>query len=86
MCHFKKNDFEEAQKVLETIPAPERAGDLGHAPYLLAECQIRLAPAKAEDALQIGMLQERLQAAIRKTWRASSRRQSRRPRRPPTPC
>jgi len=63
MCYFKKNNFEEALKVLETIPAPERAGDLGNAPYLLAECLIRLAPAKVEDALQIGMLQEKLQAA-----------------------
>ena len=63
MCHFKKNDFEEAQKILETIPLADRVGDLSHAPYLLAECQIRLAPVKIEDALQIGMLQERLQAA-----------------------
>ena len=64
MCYFKRNDFEEALKVLETIPAAERVGDLGHAPFLLAECLIRLAPPKAEDALQIGMLQEKLQQAI----------------------
>jgi TolA-binding protein len=63
MCHFKRNEFEEAQKVLEAIPAPDRNGDLAAAPYLLAECQIRLAPAKADDALAIGMLQEKLQAA-----------------------
>jgi TolA-binding protein len=63
MCCFKKNDFEEAQKVLESIPAADRVGDLSAAPYLLAECLIRLAPAKADDALAIGMLQERLQAA-----------------------
>ncbi len=63
MCHFKKSEFEEALKVLEAIPAPDRTGDLGHAAFLLAECLIRLAPAKAEDALQVGMLQEKLQQA-----------------------
>lgn len=63
MCHFKKGDFEAAQKVLETIPVGDRSGDLAAAPYLLAECLIRLAPAKADDALQVGMLQEKLQGA-----------------------
>jgi cellulose synthase operon protein C len=63
MCHFKRNDLEEAQKMLEAIPAADRSGDLSYVPYLLAECLIRSAPAKAEDALQIGMLQEKLQQA-----------------------
>ena len=63
MCHFKRNAFEEASKVLDTIPAAERAGELSLAPYLLAECLIRLTPAKAEDALAVGMLQEKLQQA-----------------------
>ncbi len=63
MSHFKRNEFEEAAKVLEAIPAADRTGDLANAPYLLAECLIRLAPAVVEDALQIGMLQERLQQA-----------------------
>jgi len=63
MCHFKQNQFEEAEKILEAIPAADRTGDLINVPYLLAECLIRLAPAVADDALQIGMLQERLQQA-----------------------
>lgn len=63
MCHFKRGEFENAQKALESIPAGDRTGDLALAPYLLAECLIRLAPTKADDALQIGMLQEKLQQA-----------------------
>ncbi len=63
VCHFKRGEFDEAQKVLEAIPAAERSGDLSQVPYLQAECLIRLSPAKAEDALQVGMLQEKLQLA-----------------------
>jgi TolA-binding protein len=63
MCQFRKGDFEQAQAALESIPAPDRIGDLGIAPYLLAECLIRLAPASAEDALAAGMLQDRLSQA-----------------------
>jgi len=64
MCHFKRNEIEEARTAIETIPAPDRTGDLALAPYLLAECLIRQAPAKAEDALQAGMLQGKLSQAI----------------------
>ena len=48
--------------MLEAIPAPT-ARRLEIVPFLLAECLIRLTPAKAEDALQVGMLQEKLQQA-----------------------
>src|SRR5205807_9703883 len=41
----------------------ERAGDLAVVPYLLADCLIRLAPAKADDALASGRLQEALGTA-----------------------
>ncbi|MCE9532725.1 MAG: tetratricopeptide repeat protein [Planctomycetes bacterium] len=64
MCHLKRNEFEEARVILENIPLAERVGDLSLAPYLLAECLIRSAPPKAEDALQVGMLQEKLQLAV----------------------
>lgn len=63
MCHFKRNEYEAAQKVLEAIPVADRSGDLANAPYLLAECLIRLAPEKAEDALAVGMLTEKLSQA-----------------------
>jgi tetratricopeptide (TPR) repeat protein len=63
MSHFHKGEFEEAQKALEAIPGPDRNGDLGYTPYLLADCLIRSAPAKADDALAVGMLQEKLQNA-----------------------
>lgn len=63
MCHFKKNEYEAAAKALEAIPLADRSGDLANAPYLLAECLIRLAPEKAEDALAVGMLTEKLSQA-----------------------
>ena len=63
MSYFHRNEFDEAQKALEAIPLADRVGDLGYAPYLLADCLIRSAPAKADDALAVGMLQEKLQNA-----------------------
>ena len=63
LCHIAVEDWEKAIKVLEAIPAAERNGDLGPVPYVLADCLIRTAPAKAEDALQDNMLREKLSAA-----------------------
>ena len=60
MTLFRRNEFDKAQEVLEAIPAPERTGDLAYVPYLLADCLIRQAPAKAEDALADGILREKL--------------------------
>lgn len=63
MCHFKRSDYEAALKALESIPQAERTGDLANTSYLLAECLIRLAPDKVEDALASGMLTEKLSQA-----------------------
>jgi TolA-binding protein len=63
LCYVAAEDWEKAIKVLEAIPAAERNGDLAPAAYLLADCHIRTAPAKAEDALQDNMLREKLTAA-----------------------
>jgi TolA-binding protein len=63
MCHLQRQEFDKAQEVLEAIPAAERNGDLGQSSYLLAECLLRAAPAKADDALAAGMLLEKLQQA-----------------------
>ncbi len=56
-------DYEKATKALDAIPAAERNGELSPVTYVLADCLIRTAPAKAEDALQDNMLREKLVAA-----------------------
>lgn len=60
LCHVAAEEYEKAAAALEAIPAPERNGDLAAASFLLADCLIRTAPAKAEDALQDNMLREKL--------------------------
>ena len=63
LAYYHKGDFEKAKDTLETIPQTERAGDLAAAAYLLADCLIRLAPAKADDALAAGKMEEQLKTA-----------------------
>ena len=60
LCSVAVEDWEKAATVLSTIPAADRNGDLAAANYVLADCLIRTAPAKAEDALQDNMLREKL--------------------------
>ena len=64
LCFLAVDDYEKAAKALEAIPAAERTGDLSAVSYALADCLIRTAPAKAEDALQDNMLREKLAAAV----------------------
>ncbi|MBP3959136.1 tetratricopeptide repeat protein [Gemmata sp. G18] len=64
LCFTAVEDWEKAAKALEAIPAAERTGELSPAAYVLADCLIRTAPAKAEDALQDNMLREKLGAAV----------------------
>jgi len=64
LCHLAAEEWEQAATVLEAIPAPERSNDLTLVNYLLADCLIRTAPAKAEDALQDNMLREKLTTAV----------------------
>jgi TolA-binding protein len=63
LCLTSMEEWEKAAAVLEAIPAPERSNDLAPVPYILADCLIRVAPARAEDALQDNMLREKLSAA-----------------------
>lgn len=63
VCQAQLGNLDAAVKVLESIPAPDRAGELAMAAYLLADCYIRLAPTKAEDALQENQIREKLTAA-----------------------
>jgi TolA-binding protein len=63
MTFYRTGDFEKTRAILETIPAPDRAGDLGTVAYLQADCLIRLAPTKADDALAAGKIEDQLKAA-----------------------
>src|SRR5262249_2862892 len=49
--HYRKGELDAARENLEKIPRAEHSGDLAVVPYLLADCLIRLAPARADDAL-----------------------------------
>jgi TolA-binding protein len=61
--HHQRGELDKARDVLETIPQAERTGDLASVSYLLADCLIRLAPTKADDALAAGKLQEQIGTA-----------------------
>ena len=63
VCFTQLNKLDEAVKALEGIPGPDRGGELSLASYLLADCYIRQAPTKAEDALQENQIREKLSAA-----------------------
>lgn len=60
VCLSQNGDLEGAAKALDAIPAPDRNGELSAANYLLADCLIRLAPAKADDALAENIIREKL--------------------------
>jgi cellulose synthase operon protein C len=63
MTHLGKEDHEKALAVFESIPGPDRSGDLAIASYHQADCLLRLTPTKADDALAAGMVQEKLTTA-----------------------
>ncbi|MBX3400377.1 MAG: tetratricopeptide repeat protein [Gemmataceae bacterium] len=60
VCLVQCGDLDGAAKILDAIPAPDRNGDLAGASYLLADCLIRLAPTKADDALAENIIREKL--------------------------
>jgi tetratricopeptide (TPR) repeat protein len=63
LCRIAFNKYEEAIPVLEAIPAPARTQGLSVVSYLLADCLLRTAPERAEDALADNMLREKLTTA-----------------------
>ncbi|MFO0931003.1 MAG: tetratricopeptide repeat protein, partial [Gemmataceae bacterium] len=63
MAHYRKGDLESAQKALEAIPSADRAGELAVVNYNLADVLLRGLPARADDAVAAGRLEERLKAA-----------------------
>jgi TolA-binding protein len=64
MGHYRKGELEKAIEVLKAIPDVDRTGELALVPYLQADCLIRTAPTRADDALAAGKLQEQLKEAI----------------------
>jgi TolA-binding protein len=64
MAYYRKGDLDKAKETLESIPAADRNSDLALVSYQLADILIRQAPAKADDALVAGKLEEQLKAAI----------------------
>jgi TolA-binding protein len=64
MAYYHKNDLEKAKEALQAIAAADRNGDLALVSYQLADILIRQAPAKADDALAAGKLEEQLKSAI----------------------
>ena len=63
VAYYHKGDLEKARTLLEAIPPAERNGDLAAVPYQLADIIIRPAPAKADDAVAAGKLEESMQTA-----------------------
>jgi cellulose synthase operon protein C len=64
LAHYRKGEYEKAQAIFAGIASGERKDDLALAGYLQADCIIRLAPVKVEDAVAGGKLGEDMAAAI----------------------
>jgi TolA-binding protein len=64
MAFYRKGERDKAREILQSIPAAERNGELALVSYQLADILIRQAPAKADDALAAGKLEEQLKSAI----------------------
>src|SRR5262249_10975382 len=64
MGYYRKGDIEKAKEILDTIPDAERTGELAVVSYQIADCILRLVPAKIEDdAIAAGRALEQLQTA-----------------------
>lgn len=63
MAHYRKGDLPAAQKALEAIPAADRSGELAVVAYQIADVYLRQAPARADDAVAAGKLEEKLKGA-----------------------
>jgi TolA-binding protein len=64
VVYYRKGDLEKAKEALEAIPAGDRTGELAAVPYTLADILLRTAPARADDAVAAGKLEETLKNAI----------------------
>jgi TolA-binding protein len=64
MAYYRKGEVEKAQKALEAIPPADRVGDLAAVSYSLADIYLRQLPARADDAVAAGKMEEKLKGAI----------------------
>src|SRR5205085_3196600 len=64
LAYQRRGDLEKARDRLSAIPQAERTGALAAVPYQLADVLIRLAPARADDAVAAGRLEEQLKGAL----------------------
>lgn len=64
LTFYRQADLTSAFKAFSSIPAPERSGELGLTPYLIADCLLRQVPATVpENALDAGKMEEQLKGA-----------------------
>ncbi len=63
MAFYRKGELDKSREVLGTIPQADRNGELSLVPYYLADILLRQAPAKADDAVAAGKLEEQLKVA-----------------------
>ncbi len=64
MAYVRKGDIEKAAATLEAIPLADRSGDLAVVPYQLADLHLRQLPARADDAVAAGRLEEGLKKTV----------------------
>lgn len=62
-AYYQLGDLDKAQKAYESISAADRNGDLLAVNYQLADIYLRQTPAKADDAVAAGRLEEKLKNA-----------------------
>jgi tetratricopeptide (TPR) repeat protein len=60
---YRSGEYEKARALLDDVPTGDRKDELAGVPCLLADCLIRTAPTKADDAVAAGKLQEQLTQA-----------------------
>lgn len=64
MSHYRNGEVEKSKEILEAIPDAERNSELAVVSYQIADCILRLIPAKIEDdAIAAGRALEQLQSA-----------------------
>jgi TolA-binding protein len=64
LTFYHKGDLPSAHKALSDIPGPERSGELGLTPFLIADCLLRQVPTTVpDDALAAGKMEEQLKSA-----------------------
>ncbi len=64
LTYYRQGDLPSALKAFNSIPGPERGGELGLTPYLIADCLLRQVPATVpDDALGAGKMEEQLKSA-----------------------